>query len=101
MKVETARCYLHHAARLQQAAPAGANLGQQLEEQIQTGDLQSALATAEQMEQNAPGDGMPAQVKSLHEQLISQLEAGDQEGAEETLTQIQAQRPSSPPPAQQ
>lgn len=69
----------------------------QLESQIQSGDLQGALNTIAQLDANRPNQGADpnAQLKS---QLKAKLQQGDQQGAEATLEQIKANRPSGPPP---
>ena len=69
----------------------GANPGQ-LEQQIQSGDLESALSTIEQMEAQHPSQGNDPN-QELKTQLKEQLEQGDQAGAQQILEQIKAHRP--------
>lgn len=72
---------------------------QQLESQIQSGDLQGALETISELDASHPvqANDPNSQLKS---QLKQQLQNGDQQGAEATLEQIKANRPSGPPPQQ-
>lgn len=77
---------------------SGPNPGQ-LEEQIQSGDLQGALSTISQLDANRPSQGSDPN-QALKTQLKELLQQGDQQGAEETLEQIKANRPSGPPPQQ-
>lgn len=72
----------------------------QLESQIQSGDLQGALSTISQLDANRPSQGTDPN-QALKTQLKELLQQGDQQGAEETLEQIKANRPSGPPPQQQ
>ena len=82
-----------------QAVQGGAGGPQQLESQIQSGDLQGALETISELDARHPAQSNDpnAQLKS---QLKQQLQNGDQQGAEATLEQIKANRPSGPPPQQ-
>ena len=81
-------------------------LGEQLEQQVSSGDLQGALATLEELQSGRPegGEKPPGadQIDSLEATLTQQLQDRDQDGAEETLAQIQStmQQNRPQPPAQ-
>ncbi|MBS2040650.1 hypothetical protein JST97_37030 [bacterium] len=69
---------------------------EQLESQIQSGDLQGALNTISQLDASHPTRANDPN-QSLKSQLKSQLQQGDQQGAEATLEQLKANRPTRPP----
>ena len=71
----------------------------QLEQQIQSGDLQGALSTISQLDAAHPSQGNDPNQK-LKSDLKNKLQQGDQAGAEAALEQIKANRPPGPPPQQ-
>ena len=72
----------------------------QLEQQIQSGDLQGALSTIYSMESSRPSQGNDPN-ESLKSQLKQQLQQGDQQSSESTFEQIKASRPAGGPQQQQ
>ncbi len=78
------------------APPRGGANPQQLEQQIQSGDLESALSTIEELDASRPAQGNDPNAE-LKAQLKEQLQQGDQQAAVETLQQIKAQAPPPPP----
>ena len=71
----------------------------QLEQQIQSGDLQGALSTISELDAAHPSQGNDPN-SALKSQLKNKLQQGDQAGAEAALEQMKANRPSGPPPQQ-
>jgi len=71
----------------------------QLEQQIQSGDLQGALSTISQLDAAHPSQGNDPN-QALKSELKNKLQQGDQAGAEAALEQIKANRPPGPPPQQ-
>lgn len=90
---------MEQMAQSQSMPPGSGPSPDQLESQIQSGDLQGALNTIAQLDANRPGQGTDPN-QALKTQLKELLQQGDQQGAEETLEQIKANRPSGPPPGQ-
>jgi hypothetical protein len=73
----------------------------QLESQIQSGDLQGALSTISQLESNKPAGQTGGPSETLKSQLKEKLQQGDQEGAQSAFDQIKANKPAGAPQQQQ
>lgn len=84
---------------LQQSTSSSAASPEQLESQIQSGDLQGALTTISELDAKQPAQGSDPN-QSLKTQLKEKLQQGDQQGAQATLEQLKANKPSGPPPQQ-